>query len=174
MRSMVVYESYFGCTQQVAEAIGAGLTCYGTVHVLPVAQARGMRAIDVDLLVVGGPTHAHAMTSAHSRESAVDRGADGVSAEAPAYGLREWFDEIEQGAGPAAAFDTRIDASALMTGRASKGIAHRLRRHGFHLVAEPESFLVSHDTLLPDEAARARSWAEGLGRIIVQTPASVR
>jgi menaquinone-dependent protoporphyrinogen IX oxidase len=166
MRSLVVYESYFGCTQQIAEAIGAGLTEYGTVRVLPVGEAPDEPLEGVDLVVVGGPTHAHAMSSAHSREAAVERGASGSSAESPDFGLREWFDTLPAVSGAAAAFDTRIDAAALMTGRASKGIASRLRKHGFDVVTDPESFLVHHDQLVAGEEVRARTWATELGRSV--------
>jgi hypothetical protein len=168
MRSLVVYESYFGCTREVAEAIGTGLAQVGSVRVVPVGDARGLSFTGIDLVVVGGPTHAHGLSKEHSREVAVERGARDSSTTTTGFGLREWFDELGPGAGSAAAFDTRIDGSPLMTGRASKGIATRLHRHGFQLVAEPESFLVSHDVLLPGEAQRARAWAEALGRSIAQ------
>ena len=65
--------------------------------------------------------------------------------------------------GAAAAFDTRIDAPAALTGRASKGIAKRLRRCGFSLVVEPESFLVDkHNRLVDGEEERARAWGAAL------------
>jgi hypothetical protein len=63
----------------------------------------------------------------------------------------------------AAAFDTRIDAPAPITGRASKAIARRLRQHRCTLIADPESFLVTKDSHLePHEADRARKWGAGL------------
>ena len=52
---------------------------------------------------------------------------------------------------------------AVFTGRASKGIGKRLRGHGFALVAEPESFLVSkRNELEPGEEDRAREWGRHL------------
>ena len=64
---------------------------------------------------------------------------------------------------PAAAFDTRLEGSALLTGRASQGIAHRLRQHGYDLVVPAKSFLVSkQNALLEGEAQRARSWGASL------------
>ena len=58
-----------------------------------------------------------------------------------------------------AAFDTRLKAPAALTGRASKGIAKRLRAHGSTLVAEPMSFLVTKENrLVDDEATHARGW----------------
>jgi hypothetical protein len=47
----------------------------------------------------------------------------------------------------------------MITGRASKGIAKRLRDHGCRVVVEPQSFLVSKDSrLLDDEQAHGARW----------------
>jgi hypothetical protein len=60
---------------------------------------------------------------------------------------------------PAAAFDTRVHLPAAISGRASKGIARRLRKHGATLLLDPESFFVTKENeLLPEEEARARAW----------------
>jgi hypothetical protein len=57
-------------------------------------------------------------------------------------------------------FDTRVNGVGVFTGRASRRIAKLLRRHGYRLVAAPQSFLVcSHNTLLDGEASWARRWA---------------
>ena len=50
-----------------------------------------------------------------------------------------------------------------MTGRASKGVSRSLRAHGFDVLAEPESFLVTkQDRLEPQETTRAHDWATKL------------
>ena len=134
---------------------------------MPVAEARATVVEDADLVVVGGPTHAHGMSRAATRKGAVDAarkpGSDLVL-ETPEIsddsGLREWFASIDQCSKFAAAFDTRVDLPAALTGRASKGIARKLRDSGSVLLLKPESFLVTKDTHLePQEAARARAWA---------------
>lgn len=59
----------------------------------------------------------------------------------------------------AAAFDTRLKEPVAMTGRASRGIAKALARHGCTMAQPPMSFLVdkrSHP--LPGERERARDW----------------
>jgi hypothetical protein len=90
------------------------------------------------------------------------------NAEGP--GLREWFESLGHFSTRAAAFDTRIDAPAFLTGRASKGIARRLRQHGFELVGEPESFLVTKDNHLEDgENTRARAWGASLAAAFAAT-----
>lgn len=127
-----------------------------------------------DLLVVGGPTHAHGMTSRTSRRMAVDAArkdsAVVLDPDAEGPGLRDWFHDLAPGDGAlAAAFDTRFDGPPTFTGRASKGIARRLRRHGYHVVGDPESFLVDHENrLVADERGRARRWGATLVAITVR------
>ena len=166
MRAVVVYESMYGNTHDIASHIAEGLLSAYAVEVLAVEDATPDRVADADLLVVGGPTHVHGMSSEMSRKAAVDAVEKDeeleLDAHAPGPGLRDWFDTLP-GSGRAAAFDTRIDARPALTGRASKGIAKRLRRHGYDLVVEPESFLVDkHNRLLDGEEERAVVWAKGI------------
>ena len=83
-------------------------------------------------------------------------------------GLRDWIEGLTiDGDRKAAAFDTRLDGPQLLTGRASKAIARRLRRRGFEVVEEPESFLVDkQNRLLPGEADRAMAWGASLAAAI--------
>jgi hypothetical protein len=58
---------------------------------------------------------------------------------------------------------------AALTGRAAKSVSRLLRQHGFDVVAEPESFLVTkQDRLEPQEQDRARDWAAKLAAGIAQ------
>lgn len=169
MRALVVYESMYGNTHLVAEAIGDGLREHAEAEVVPVHDANRELVAGADLLVVGGPTHTHGMSHESTRQAAVDAIAKPdneltLDPDASGEGVREWLEALEAVAGRAAAFDTRVNMSPVLTGRASKGIAKQLRRHGFDLVAEPESFLVTKDTYLePEETARARRWGRDLG-----------
>jgi hypothetical protein len=73
--------------------------------------------------------------------------------------LREWFGSLGRYPVRAAAFDTRMRGPAALTGRASKGVARLLCAHGFEVVTEPESFLVTkQDRLASGELTRAREW----------------
>ena len=90
-------------------------------------------------------------------------------------GLRDWLKGIGGGPAPAAAFDTRFNGVPAFTGHASRGIGRLLKRHGYRLIAAPESFLVGQqNTLLDGEASRARRWGAALGVIATSTnlPAS--
>ena len=68
MRAVVVYESMFGNTHAIADAIGKGLEPLGNVVVVPVGEAGRERSGDADLLVVGGPTHFHGISSTRTRK----------------------------------------------------------------------------------------------------------
>ncbi|HEX9032815.1 MAG TPA: flavodoxin domain-containing protein [Streptosporangiaceae bacterium] len=176
MRAVVVYESMYGNTHHVADAIGSGLEEGYDVAVVPVSDADPAVLADADLVVVGGPTHMHGMSRASSRKGAATAAAEegsGVTLEPDALrqGLREWLDSLgtAQYHARAAAFDTRMSGPAAFTGRASKGVSKALRRHGFDLVAEPESFIVTKENqLAPDEGQRAREWG---ARLAASTPA---
>ena len=169
MKAVVVYESMYGNTHVVADAIGRGLSGGGEVEVVPVAQAGPALVAGADLIVVGGPTHAHGMSRPSTRQAAVDQAKDNpVDPSASGPGLREWLDTMPPIAASAAAFDTRAGvAPALLTGRASKGIAKRLHQHGFEQLAEPESFLVDKDNHLePGEEERAEEWGARLAAAV--------
>jgi len=169
MRALVVYESMYGNTHLIADAIGDGLRTSGDVKVtvVPIHEAGAPLAADADLLVVGGPTHAHGLSRVNTRKAAfeaVKAGSDlTVEADAEGEGVRGWLDSLGDLGRRAAAFDTRMDGPAALTGRASKGIAHKLRDHGCSLIADPESFLVTKETHLePDEESHARRWGATL------------
>ena len=175
MKAVVIYESMYGNTHLVADEIGAGLRTGAddVVDVVPVERADAGALSGADLVVVGGPTHAHGMTWPSTRRAAAeaakkpDSGLE-LEPDAEGPGLREWFDGIDALSGLAAAFDTRIDGPAAFTGHASKGIAKRLRRHGCTLIAEPTSFLVTKQNhLVDDEAAHARAWGKQLHETVV-------
>jgi Flavodoxin domain len=164
----VVYESMYGNTHLIADAIASGLDLSDGVEVLPVARADQSILELADLVVVGGPTHVHGMSRASTRTSALEAARKPGSTlqadpDAADVGLRDWFESLGDISGRAAAFDTRVSAPIALTGHAAKGIAKLLRHRGMDVVAEPESFLVDkQNRLLPGEEERARAWGEHL------------
>jgi len=171
MQAFVVYESMYGNTATIAEAIGRGLTEAGmTVEVAPCGQVTPEQIIDADLLIAGGPTHAHGMSHEGTRDTARTDEKNDFEEPAPEPGLREWLHDLPEGAArPAAAFDTRLHGPALFTGSAAKHIISRLEDRGFQIAAEPESFFVTKDNQLMDgEEARAQAWAADTARLLEQ------
>jgi hypothetical protein len=168
MRALVVFESILGNTEAIARAIAEGLGTAGEVEVMEVGAAPTTLPAGVDLLVIGGPTHAHGMTNPDSRRSAARKAERPVIS--TGIGIREWLAAV--GAAPAgvsaAAFDTRIKGPGLLWGSAAKAAAGRLKEQGFRATVPPESFLINgptgpvHDVLLAGEADRARRWGAAL------------
>jgi len=174
MRTLVVYESMFGNTHAIASAIADGLRSAGEVFVVPVNEATPEFVAAADLVVAGGPTHVHGMTRDLTRDmarsmAAKDENPIDLDPDAAGAGIREWLAILDRGAGKrAAAFDTRAEGAAFLTGRASLGIAAELRKHGFKLVVEPESFIVDgRGHLVAGELERATAWATHLASELV-------
>ncbi|MFD0259153.1 flavodoxin family protein [Kitasatospora indigofera] len=176
MQAVIVYESMYGNTRTVAEAIAEGLRGArpdAVVRCVPVAGAGPEVTGSADLLVVGGPTHVYGMSSGPSRrmtrlaaagapvENAPDSRGPGLDA---GPGLRTWFRSLPKPrpGTRGAAFDTRTDM--LFSGGAAHGIARRLTHHHYGLVAAPEGFVVE-DTggpLRTGERERAAAWGASL------------
>ena len=170
MRSLVVYESWFGNTKRVAEEIAAALAQEGEVELVSVDE--GLPPLeDVDLLVVGAPTHVHGLSGKRSREAALEQGAEGE----PGIGVRDWMEALPAGArGPrAAAFDTRANKPVLLVGSAARGIARRLSRRGYELAAEPQSFFVegTPGPLEEGELERAGDWGRTVANEVMSPAA---
>lgn len=160
MRVMVVYESIWGNTEQIAREIAAGIGGE-SVEVVDAASAPPAIDDDVDLLVVGGPTHAFSMSSASTRESARQQGATRI----PASGIREWLERLSAPARaiPVATFDTRV-VSPRLPGSAAKKAMKKLVALGFRPVAKPETFGVHgySGPVADGELERAQAWGAGL------------
>ncbi len=140
MNALVVYDSRFGNTERIARVIAAQLARWATVRLETVDDPDSAILDGVDLLVVGGPTHAHGMSIA----------------------LRTWLGRLERVDGlAAAAFDTRYEMPRWKSGSAARGIAHRLGRRGCRLALPPESFFVveAEGPLGDGELDRAARWA---------------
>ena len=115
-------------------------------------------------------THVRGMSRASTRKAAVaaaDKPGSTLTVEPDVQvtAVRELLTSLGRLNVQAAVFDTKIKMAALLSGRASLGIAKGLRRHGARMLAKPESFLVTKDNRLcpgeedrrgPGAAARAR------------------
>jgi hypothetical protein len=173
MRVLVVYESMFGNTRDVALAIAEGIRSSLPADAVEVADAPVTLPPDVALLVVGAPTHGHGMTTPASRADSARRAGDRLVSRG--QGMHEWLDQLQSLAAPlpAVAFDTRIKGPALIWGSAAKRVAKRLRELGFRLLEPSRSFLVGgptgplFDRLVDGELDRAREWGRRLAASVV-------
>ncbi len=180
MKAVIIYESMYGNTLAIAEAIARGFGRNETVAVIPVGHALPEVLDGADLVVVGGPTHVHGMSRAATRKGAAQAAAKPGSEltlvpGAEGAGLREWFATLGPQSGAAAAFDTRLEGVGVLTGRASRAIARLLRQHGFSLVTAPESFLVTGgNKLRAREEDRAYEWGRLLSSKVLAAKLSAR
>ena len=159
MHALVIFESLWGNTEQLAREIAAGIG--DTTEVLDSVSAPRVLPPDINLLVVGGPTHAFSMSTASTRESAKQQGANHI----PAVGIREWIDELAapQRAIPVATFDTRV-VSPRLPGSAAKKAMKRLVSLGFQPINRPTSFGVHgySGPVADGDSERARQWGTEL------------
>lgn len=159
MKALIIYDSVFGNTKRVAQAIGEELSAgHVTTEVLSVKETNTSEIVDFDLIVFGSPTHGGRASS----------------------DMKEFFGSIpdESLAGKKiACFDTRSDLSeenifvrtvVRLLGYAAGRIEGTLRKKGGEPVIEPEGFLVSgrEGPLVEGELERAKKWGRDLAEAL--------
>lgn len=155
MKSLVVYDSVFGNTEQIARAIAGVLASAGEVKATRVSDFDRHDLEGVELLVVGSPTRAFRATPA----------------------TMEFVKALPSGAlanARVAAFDTRVDVAKVgsrfltlmvkLFGYAAEPITNGLVRRGGLRAATPEGFYVSdkEGPVAEGERERAEGWARSL------------
>jgi flavodoxin I len=142
MNALVIYDSTFGNTEQVARAIADSLGERGSVRLVRVSEASSPDLEGLDLLVLGCPTQRHKPTPV----------VQAFLASIPRRAL---------GGMSAAAFGTRYRKARWLTGSAARAIAKGLRKAGASLLLPPESFFVAarEGPLEEGELQRAGDWA---------------
>ena len=164
--AQVVVEPMFGNTERVGQAVAGGLGDGGVdAVVIDVAAAPVDLPADLDLLVLGAPTHAFTLSRPSTRADAVRQGA---APERAARGMREWLSAVlpqDPRHSPATAvFDTRVSKVRRLPAAAGPRAVRLARRRGLTLLGRPEAFLVA-DTrgpLLEGELERAAAWGHEL------------
>ncbi len=160
MKALVIYDSQYGNTEKIAEAIGAEIAATANVEVLHVGLVKPKHWAELDLLIVGSPTQSFHATAAITK----------MLKELPAKSLRGV---------KTAAFDTRFPESEIqkikalaffvkLWGRAAyadRHIVRLLEKKGGESAVPSEGFYVGgmEGPLLQGEIERAGDWA---GRIL--------
>jgi hypothetical protein len=164
LRALVVYESMFGNTETVAECVAEGLRLDNVeVEVMEVGNAPMTIPEDVDLLVVGAPTHAFSLSRPGTRADAVRQGAPEARQQ---LGLREWLAAVvpPHPQLAVAAFDTRVAKVRRLPKAAGPRAAKLARRRGFMLLTKPAAFVV--DDIKGPLGAQEPEHAVEWGRIV--------
>jgi len=142
MNTLIIYDSTYGSTEEIAQAITDSLAQRCSVRLLRVNKVQPSDLKGVDLLVLGCPTLKRKPTAA------VQAFLDCVSRR-PLKGVS------------AAVFDTRYRKLRLLAGSAAGVVADRLHKAGVNVLLPPQSFFVvaREGPLGEDELERATAWA---------------
>ena len=156
MKALVIYDSVFGNTERVAQAIGQALLAEGhEVQTLRLTEASPQQATEVDLLIVGSPTRAFRPTPAITQflKDIRDNGLRGVKV--GAFDTRVSLEEVNSRV---------LTVFVKLFGYAAEPMAKRLRQKGGAQALSPEGFIVTgkEGPLREGELERAAAWAKGL------------
>ncbi len=158
MKVLIVYDSIFGNTEQIALAISNSLGSKENAETCRVSKMKPEQLNGLGLLIVGSPTRAFRPTKA----------------------ITNFLKKISSNSLKSvkiAAFDTRISTADInsrllnvlvkLFGYAAKPIADKLEKKGGGLVIPPEGFFVkdSEGPLKDGELKRATDWA----KLIIKT-----
>jgi flavodoxin len=159
LKTLIVYDSVFGNTAKIAQAIGQAVSdtlgALGDVQTLQISQVTAESLPGLDVLILGSPTRGFRPTEAVTKL---------LNSLPKNYlaGIR------------VVAFDTRIELETIDSGFArfivDKGgyaastIAKTLEKKGGTRLAPPEGFLVTGEQgpLKDGELERAAAWAKSL------------
>jgi flavodoxin len=144
MNTFVIYDSQFGNTEQIAQAIAGTLSAFGQAQAVRVDPAHPLELQGVDLLILGCPTQGFRPTPAMLSflEKVSNTSLSGLAV---------------------ACFDTRF-RGRLWKHSAAQHMAGQLHTMGVEPIVPPESFFVKFTRegkgpLLAGEVERAASWA---------------
>ncbi len=153
MKILIVYDSYFGNTEQVALALKKSFKDDDSVDIQRISQVTTDSLTRADLIIVGSPTRKFSATPAIKSflKKLPEKSLDGIKT---------------------AAFDTRIDILEInnrfltfmvkLFGYAAEPLDALLRKKGGKPVLPPEGFIVkdTEGPLKEGELDRAVSWAQ--------------
>jgi flavodoxin len=155
MKVLIIYDSFFSNTEQIAQAIGNALGAQGNVEIFRVSNIKPEQLTGLTLLIVGSPTRGFRPTPAINNllKSVPKNGLKGVKV--AAFDTRLTMEEIES-----SPFILRILVNIF--GYAAKPISNRLKKKGGELIIAPEGFFVegTEGPLKKGELERAADWAK--------------
>jgi flavodoxin I len=144
MKAIVIYDSLYGNTEQIAKAIGAALG--NESKVVKAGEAKAADIAPYSLVIIGSPTQGGRQTAA------VKTFLDSIPPEA----LKDKR---------FAAFDTRAkNFFVKMFGWAANRIEAAIKEKGGNVTAQPQGFFVkgTKGPLMDGELERAATWAKSI------------
>jgi flavodoxin I len=158
-KTLVIYDSAFGNTEKVAQAMGEALASQTEVEVRRVTDVRPEELKGLDLLIVGSPVQRFTAlpTIKAFLDSIPDQGLAGVKV--AAFDTRVLMEDVESSFARAIlGFFVRI------FGYAAEPIADKLAKKGGQATVPPAGFLVedTEGPMKPGELERAAEWAQAV------------
>ena len=157
MKALVIYDSAFGNTEKVAQAMGEALGSQTDVEVLRVTDVQPEQLGGLNVLIVGSPTQAFQplLSIKEFLKRIPTQGLAGVKV--AAFDTRLSMDDIESSAGRLV-----LRLFVKLFGYAAKPIADRLTKKGGELMMPPEGFFVedTEGPLKKGELERAAEWVQ--------------
>ncbi len=160
MKALLLVESRFGNSRAIADAVASGLRERGAeVRILVSEDAPATVGDDIDLLVLGAPTHNRTLPTAATREQAESLGA-GPSG----VGVREWLNDRVLPAGLRVAAFTTASGRTVLSGSAARRAARLIARSNPDLQVEARTFVVGglKGPLQDGEVEAAQAWGRAL------------
>lgn len=161
MDAIVVYESLWGNTAEVARAVAEGLG--PGARALRTDEVRPEDVAGAELVCAGAPVLGFKLSSERMREGIRQNPGKGPAPDLSCPLLRTWLEGLDPGSGWGAAFDTRVRGPF---GKGAPEIGKQLEARGYVCITEPDGFVVrgKHGPLRDGEIERARSWGADLAR----------
>ena len=154
MKAMVVYDSVFGNTGQIAQSIGNAFNFQEDVETVQVSNMQPEQLTGLGLLIVGSPTQKFRPTEATTNllKGIPENGLKGVKV--AAFDTRFTMSEIEE--------SRVLPFFVRLFGYAAKPISDRLEKKGGEVVIPPEGFYVEgiEGPLKEGELERPADWAK--------------
>jgi flavodoxin I len=157
MKGLIVYDSMYGNTEKIAQAIGEELGKPETITVKRVGEIKPEQLTGLDLLIIGSPTQRFQPTVATSNllKKIPKNGLQGTKVTAFDTRLtEEWIKKT-----PVLAFFVKLSGQSAY---AAKGMVNKLKKQGGELIAPAEGFYVedTEGPLVAGELERALAWAK--------------
>lgn len=164
MKVVVVYESLWGNTAAVGNAIAAGLGA--GARALATDEAGDAEIAQADLIVGGAPVFGFSLPTEAMRESIRTNPGSPTPPDLSHPSLRSWLEALPEGSARYAAFETRVRGP--FPGGSVKHIAKGFEARGYTAISKANPFYVSgkFGPLAPGELDRARAWGEELARAL--------
>jgi hypothetical protein len=164
MKAVVVYESHWGNTEAIAQAVAAGIG--PEAEALTTDQASGAALMDADLVVAGAPLIAFGLPSDKTRGGVAAESARAPTPPDLSHPLMSaWLDSLPGGHGRSASFETRMRWSP---GGAIGAIDRGLEGAGYRSIGKGRRFIVKgkYGPLRDGEIELARRWGAELAEMV--------